>query len=84
MRHLERDVNFHSRLTYGAQDGKILSVTTCEDGRSVASASSNGSIHVWRVQYVQHTRRGARDEYSGRDDYSLKLHVLSCKCCGSA
>ncbi|GMH35843.1 hypothetical protein BSKO_03711 [Bryopsis sp. KO-2023] len=65
LRHLERDVNFHSRLTYGAQKGKILAVTTCEDSKSVASASSNGSIHVWRVEYVQQTRRGGREEYSG-------------------
>lgn len=59
-------MHFHSRLTYGAQDGKILSVTACEEGKSVASASSNGTIHVWRVQYVQHLRKSGRDEYTGR------------------
>lgn len=76
LRHLERDVNFHSRLTYGAQDGKILSVTTCEDGKSVASASSNGSIHVWRVQYAQDARSGAREEYSGTENFCLKTTCI--------
>ncbi len=46
------------------QGGKILSVAACEESQSVASASSNGSVHVWRVE---HTTRsgGAPDRYTG-------------------
>ena len=32
------------------QGGHIMSCTACEDGQSIASGSSNGSIHVWRVE----------------------------------
>eukprot|EP00798_Chlamydomonas_sp_ICE-L_P013060 gene13060-3672_t len=45
--HLERDVSFHSRLTYAAQSGRITSVTAVEEDVSVASASTSGSIHVF-------------------------------------
>ncbi|KAK9863176.1 hypothetical protein WJX84_011949 [Apatococcus fuscideae] len=49
-RRLEQDVAFASRLTYTAQGGHILTCTACEEGQSIASGSSNGSIHVWRVE----------------------------------
>ena len=35
----------------------MLGVSGCEDGQSVASASANGSLHLWRVEYT--TRGGA-------------------------
>ncbi|MEW5319540.1 MAG: hypothetical protein WDW38_010685 [Sanguina aurantia] len=50
LRRLERDISFHSRLTYAAQSGRITSLTGCEDDLSIASASSAGSIHVWRLE----------------------------------
>ncbi|KAK9806003.1 hypothetical protein WJX73_003643 [Symbiochloris irregularis] len=63
-RRLERDVSFRSRLTFSSQGGRMLAVAGCEGGQSVASASSNGSIHVWRVEYT--TRAGgAPDRYTG-------------------
>ena len=44
--------------------GKVLCCTACEDGQSMASGSSNGSVHVWRVDYV--TRAGGMpDKYTG-------------------
>ncbi|GAX85401.1 hypothetical protein CEUSTIGMA_g12817.t1 [Chlamydomonas eustigma] len=49
---LERDVSFQSRLTYAAQQGQITAVAAVEDDTSVASASSAGSIHLWRVEYT--------------------------------
>lgn len=42
----------------------MLCCTGCEDGQSIASGSSNGSVHVWRVDYV--TRAGGLpDKYTG-------------------
>ncbi len=35
----------------------MLAVSGCEEGQSIASASSNGSLHVWRVEYS--TRGGS-------------------------
>ncbi|KAL3131972.1 hypothetical protein ABBQ38_007667 [Trebouxia sp. C0009 RCD-2024] len=63
-RKLEKDVSFKSRLTYTAQEGKITSCTACEDGQSIASGSSNGSVHLWRVEYVT-PPGGMPDKYTG-------------------
>lgn len=68
IRRLERDVSFRSCLTYSGQSGAIISVAGVEDGQSVASASSNGSLHVWRVEYARKTGGSsiaAADEYRG-------------------
>ena len=46
------------------QGGKILAVAACEEAQSVASASSNGSVHVWRVEYTSRSG-GAPDRYTG-------------------
>lgn len=35
----------------------MLAVSACEEAQSIASASSSGSLHVWRVEYT--TRGGA-------------------------
>lgn len=51
-RRLERDVAFRSRLTYAGQGGRITAVAACQEGQSMVSASSNGSLHVWRVEYT--------------------------------
>ena len=47
-----------------AQGGKILACAACEDSQSVASASSSGSVHVWRVEYTSRSG-GAPDRYTG-------------------
>ena len=54
---------FSSRAMY-AQGGKILACAACEDSQSVASASSSGSVHVWRVEYTSRSG-GAPDRYTG-------------------
>ncbi|BDA42626.1 probable phosphoinositide 3-kinase regulatory subunit 4 [Coccomyxa sp. Obi] len=46
------------------QGGKVLAVAACEESQSVASASSNGSVHVWRVEYTSRSG-GAPDRYTG-------------------
>jgi phosphoinositide-3-kinase regulatory subunit 4 len=65
IRRLERDVSFASRLTYAGQSGRITSVCPVLDGASVASASSSGSLHVWRVEYSSKPGGWAPDKYRG-------------------
>eukprot|EP01102_Stenamoeba_stenopodia_P013571 TRINITY_DN4425_c0_g1_i2.p1 TRINITY_DN4425_c0_g1~~TRINITY_DN4425_c0_g1_i2.p1 ORF type:complete len:680 (+),score=156.94 TRINITY_DN4425_c0_g1_i2:145-2040(+) len=48
---LEKNVTNRSRLTYATQGGKITCLTMCENSHSIASGSTNGSIHVFRVDY---------------------------------
>ncbi len=66
IRRLERDVSFASRLTYAGQSGRITSVCAVLDGASAASASSSGSLHVWRVEYTSKPGGWAPDKYRGR------------------
>lgn len=54
----------HTHITGLCAGGRITAVTCCDDSQSVASGSSDGSLHVWRVE---HTCRaaGAPDRYTG-------------------
>ncbi|KAI9485192.1 MAG: armadillo-type protein [Benjaminiella poitrasii] len=45
---LERNVTNRSRVTYNQQGGRIKCITFIEQTYSIASASDNGSIHVFR------------------------------------
>lgn len=63
-RRLEADVSFRSRLTYTAQAGRITALAACQDGQTMASGSSAGSIHVWRVEYAARAG-GAPERYTG-------------------
>lgn len=65
VRRLERDVSFASRLTYAGQSGRITGLCAVLDGASVASASSSGSLHVWRVEYSSKPGGWAPDKYRG-------------------
>lgn len=61
--------------------GKITSCTACEDGQSIASGSSNGSVHLWRVEFV--TRSGGMpDKYTGLQSMSFapQTVIMSCLC----
>ena len=57
---LERDVSFRSRLTYASQGGKVTALLAGAGGdpHAVASASDDGSVRVWRVEYVERRRDG--------------------------
>ena len=57
------------------QGGKILACAACEDSQSVASASSSGSLHVWRVEYTSRSG-GAPDRYTGIIGESLESFPL--------
>lgn len=48
--HLEKNVTSKSRGTYSAQKGEITCLITLESSHCVASASTDGSLHVWRVE----------------------------------
>ncbi|OZJ02400.1 hypothetical protein BZG36_04862, partial [Bifiguratus adelaidae] len=48
---LERNVTNRSRLTYQKQGGRIKCMTFIENTHSIASASDNGSIHIFRVEF---------------------------------
>lgn len=56
-------------MCFGA-GGKITSCTACEDGQSIISGSSNGSVHLWRVEYVT-CSGGMPDKYTGLQSMSL-------------
>ncbi|EIE24687.1 hypothetical protein COCSUDRAFT_258, partial [Coccomyxa subellipsoidea C-169] len=60
-RRLEKDISFRSKLTYASQ---ACSQQAFESKNDVASASSNGSVHVWRVEYTSRSG-GAPDRYNG-------------------
>jgi phosphoinositide-3-kinase, regulatory subunit 4 len=61
---LEKNVTNRSRLTYSSQAGKILSLCVCENSHSIASASSSGSIHVFRVERIKRDKSPV-PEYTG-------------------
>ena len=63
---LERDVSFRSRLTYASQGGRVTALVSLDDDdRIVASASDNGSVHAWRVEYVERKGGGAASGEGG-------------------
>ena len=54
--HHTRDVGLKSRLTYSGQSGMVTDLCMCDNSHSVASASSNGSVHVFKVEYGRVSR----------------------------
>eukprot|EP00210_Caulerpa_lentillifera_P004626 g4412.t1 len=64
------DLKFASCATYAAQNGEILSVSVCEDGKSVASASCNGTLHVWQVNYALKANNGVNASSSSLKQFS--------------
>ena len=65
---LERDVSFRSRLTYASQGGKVTALLAGAGGdpHAVASASDDGSVRVWRVEYVERKRDGNATDSANR------------------
>ena len=53
MRNLEAAVDLKSVVTYHGQNGgRVNDVTLLENSHSVATAGSDGSVHVWRIDMV--------------------------------
>ncbi|CAG8749199.1 22017_t:CDS:10, partial [Dentiscutata erythropus] len=46
-----KNFNCRSRITYSQQEGKIKCMTFIDSTHSIATASDNGSIHVFRIDY---------------------------------
>ena len=69
---LERDVSFRSRLTYASQGGKVTALLAGAGGdpHAVASASDDGSVRVWRVEYVERKRTNGDGNDRDRRDGS--------------
>ncbi|ORE14906.1 ARM repeat-containing protein [Rhizopus microsporus] len=49
---LERNVTNRSRVTYNQQGGRIKCITFIQQTYSIASASDNGSIHIFRYTFI--------------------------------
>jgi serine/threonine protein kinase len=66
-RRLQREVGLKSRLTYSTQGGQITDICMCDNSHSVASASTNGSVHVFKVEYGKLSSRqtGGGDRNAG-------------------
>lgn len=75
-------MSFASRLTYAGQSGRITSVCAVLDGASVASASSSGSLHVWRVEYTSKPGGWAPDKYRGAVTEAARGCACSRACVG--
>ncbi|PKY37517.1 ARM repeat-containing protein [Rhizophagus irregularis] len=50
-----KNFNNRSRVTYNQQGGKIKCIAFIDSTHSIAAASDNGSIHVFRIDYVPGT-----------------------------
>ncbi|KAF9349512.1 Serine/threonine-protein kinase [Mortierella sp. AD094] len=48
---LEKNVANRARMSYNALGGKVTCISFIENTHSVAAASDNGSIHIFRVHY---------------------------------
>ncbi|CAO3700820.1 unnamed protein product [Rhizopus microsporus] len=81
---LERNVTNRSRVTYNQQGGRIKCITFIQQTYSIASASDNGSIHIFRVDI--HNAGTALKfgkcipvrEFQLQDEYALHLrHIVS-------
>ncbi|KAI9279542.1 hypothetical protein BY458DRAFT_584681 [Sporodiniella umbellata] len=81
---LERNVTNRSRVTYNKQGGRIKCITFIEQTYSIASASDNGSIHIFRID-INDVGSGLKfgkcitvREYQLEDEYPLIMkHVTT-------
>ncbi|KAG0266360.1 Serine/threonine-protein kinase [Mortierella polycephala] len=55
---LEKNVTNRARMSYNALGGKVTCMSFIENTHSVAAASDNGSIHVFRVHYISAGKYG--------------------------
>ncbi|KAG0291003.1 Serine/threonine-protein kinase [Linnemannia gamsii] len=55
---LEKNVTNRARMSYNSIGGKVMCMSFIENTHSVAAASDNGSIHVFRVHYISSGKYG--------------------------
>lgn len=60
---LERNVTNRSRATYSYQGGRIKCITFIQQTYSIAAASDNGSIHVFRYTNIKKVKPYSIDSF---------------------
>ncbi|KAG0364248.1 Serine/threonine-protein kinase [Gamsiella multidivaricata] len=55
---LEKNVTNRARMSYNALGGRVTCISFIENTHSVAAASDNGSIHIFRVHYISAGKYG--------------------------
>ncbi|KAF9937293.1 Serine/threonine-protein kinase [Mortierella alpina] len=55
---LEKNVTNRARMSYNALGGKVTCISFIENTHSIAAASNNGSIHIFRVHYISAGKYG--------------------------
>ena len=68
-------VTYDGFLHLGKQGGRIVGCASCEENDTMASASSDGSIHLWRIEHAA-TPRNTSDRYTSISGklYQLLIH----------
>ncbi|KAL4563875.1 hypothetical protein LXL04_027923 [Taraxacum kok-saghyz] len=67
-RKLEKDISFRSRLTYCLEGSRALCATMLHGSAQVAVGSSDGTIHMFSVDYVSRGLGTVVEKYSGIAD----------------
>ncbi|PKA48283.1 putative serine/threonine-protein kinase CCRP1 [Apostasia shenzhenica] len=81
---LEKDISFHSRLTYPLGQSQALCVTMLRGTGQVVVGASDGRLHLFSVDYVSRGSSSAVERYSGIADIKRKeaggavLSLLNC------
>lgn len=71
IRGIDRIAFPRSSLTYSQHKGALTDITTIENSHSVATASEDGSVHVWRVDVVANSTLTSINDNLGFDDVPI-------------
>ncbi|KAI3932096.1 hypothetical protein MKW92_032179 [Papaver armeniacum] len=67
-RKLEKDISFRSRLTYPLQGSQALCATMLQGSSQVVVGASDGTIHMFSVDYISRGLGNVVEKYSGIAD----------------
>lgn len=67
-RKLEKDISFRSRLTYGLDGSRALCATMLHGSAQVVVGASDGTIHMFSVDYISRGLGSVVEKYSGIAD----------------
>ncbi|KAI3714696.1 hypothetical protein L6452_21655 [Arctium lappa] len=67
-RKLEKDITFRSRLTYSLEGSRALCATMLHGSANVVAGASDGTIHMFSVDYVSRGLGNVVEKYSGIAD----------------
>ncbi|WOL13904.1 phosphoinositide 3-kinase regulatory subunit 4 isoform X1 [Canna indica] len=84
-RKLEKDISFRSRLTYSLDGSRALCTTMLRGTAQVAVGASDGTIHLFSVDYISRGFGNVIEKYSGIADIDKRevgegaiLSLLNC------